>query len=60
MGEGCRLEDIYLSLSLSLSLGDGEEYANTERFQGSPSLLPCVPAECPKGGGVCGVYLESP
>ena len=40
-----------------ISLGDGEEYANTERFQGSPRLLPRLcPLSVPKGGGMWGIF----
>ena len=45
---------------LAISLWDGQEHANTERFQGSvPSLPRLCPLSVPKGG-VCGVYSESP
>ena len=43
-----------------ISLWDGQEPANTERFQGLVPLLPRLcPLSVPKGG-VCGVHSESP
>ena len=44
---------------VSISLWDGTDHANTERFQGSDPLLPHLcPLSVPKVG-VCGVYSES-
>ena len=56
----CTFTRIHVYMYTCISLWDVEEPANTEHFQGSPSLLPRLcPLSVPKGG-VCGVYSESP
>ena len=61
----CKMIATFSSLRVSLrriSLGVVAFHANTERFQGLvPLLLHLCPLSVPKGGGgVCGVYSESP
>ena len=43
-----------------ISLWDGTDPANTERFQGSDPLLPHLCSLSVPKVGVCGVYSESP
>ena len=47
-------------VAMTISLGDGADYANFVGFRGSVPLLPHLcPLSVPEVG-VCGVYLESP
>ena len=49
-----------INISTYISLWDGGEGANTERFQGSSPLLPDLCSLSVPEVGVCGVYLECP